>query len=629
MPSTFLGLNTGLSGLNYFQNALNTTSHNISNANTTGYSRQQVLATASDPLSYHQRYGMMGTGVTAVSIDRLREVFYDNKYWNVSAKQAQYEAQYEKLYSLETYMNEIGSDAGYTKWMSGLSDALQDLADNPSDYTTRISFTLGADSFTDVVNELANNFQNEQKSINDEMELIVSDINSLSKQIYELTQQIINVELKGGSANDLRDKRDVCIDRLSEYVTVEVEEHSLMYGVGKDSVPSNATTMSVRINGQLLVDEMEYKELKIAPREQKLNQNDVDGLVDIYWKCADGTAGERFNVTKYTGRLTGLMNIRDGNNGEVFAGTITAVSDNPPSAKIELPKDVHINVLNIPEQGTITLNGRDYLYDGWTAEYDENGYLNNFEFQNMTMMNENNVEVSALFPNNMVGYSGRIGESNRFKGIPYYMARLNELVRTFSKYMNDLTTKPLGDGRYPVDENGDPGLDMFTAVQPTGDDYVLAGTLDGNGTFTATESSYYKLTALNWELNSSWKKDPSKVVVFYNDDQAQGNIDHRPVVDKIIFGMTDMTMFEKGSVTHFLQSVTTNLGVDIKKMEVFEANQGDIKYTIDSQRKSISGVDENEEASDLVKFQNLYDLASKVISVLNEVYDKLINQTGV
>ena len=95
-----------------------------------------------------------------------------------------------------------------------------------------------------------------------------------------------------------------------------------------------------------------------------------------------------------------------------------------------------------------------------------------------------------------------------------------------------------------------------------------------------------------------------------------------------MYGMTDQTMFQQGSLSQYLQAMTTNLAVDIKKMEIFTANQDDIKYTIDTQRKSISGVDENEEASDLVKFENLYNLASKVISVLNEVYDKLINETG-
>ena len=89
-----------------------------------------------------------------------------------------------------------------------------------------------------------------------------------------------------------------------------------------------------------------------------------------------------------------------------------------------------------------------------------------------------------------------------------------------------------------------------------------------------------------------------------------------------------MKMFQQGSISQYMQSVTTNLAVDISKMSAFTNNQDDIKYIISNQRLSISGVDSNEEASELVKFENLYNLASKVISVLNEVYNKLINDTG-
>ena len=88
-------------------------------------------------------------------------------------------------------------------------------------------------------------------------------------------------------------------------------------------------------------------------------------------------------------------------------------------------------------------------------------------------------------------------------------------------------------------------------------------------------------------------------------------------------------MFQQGTISQFMQAMTTNMAVDISKMKVFTENQDDIRYTIDSQRQSVSGVDENEEASDLTKYENLYNLASKVISILNEVYDKLINDTGV
>lgn len=622
MPSTFLGLNTGMSGLTYFQGALNTTAHNISNANTEGYSRQKIMATASEALRMHQSYGMMGTGVSSYSIDRLRNSFYDNKYWASNNRYSKYNTQSENLSKLQTYMNEISNDSGYSKWISLMSSAIQDVADNPSNNTTRITYTLTADSYTDMINELANNFQITQKTINDEVELAVSEINSLSKQIYELTQQIISIELKGANANDLRDKRGVCIDKLSEYVDIDVQERSIMYGVGTEQVKSEAEALCIRIDGAILVDEMEYKELMVVPRNECVNQTDVEGLVDIYWKCPDGTPGEKFNSTKTEGRISGLFDIRDGNNGEAFSGTILAKTDNPPSVRVQVDSPIHVDKLNIPSQGSIRLNGREYLYDGWKADYDKDGNLTNFVFENMTMLNEKRVEVTAEFPNNMVGHSAVIGEKNQVKGIPYYMARLNEMVRTFSRYMNELTTSG-------VDANGEDGLDMYTAKDVYGNDFVLKDTMVGNGTITSSSQSYYRLTALNWELNSQWKSDPSKVVVSYKKDIEQGDIEARPILDKMMFGLTDPSMFEQGTLSQYMQSITTNMAVDISKVTTFSANQDDIRHTIDNQRTSVCGVDENEEASELVKFQNLYGLASKVISVLNEVYDKLINQTGV
>lgn len=623
MPSTFLGLNTGLSGLSYFQTALNTTAHNISNADTTGYSKQTVQASASDALRLKKSYGMMGTGITASAVERERNAYYDVKYWSANAKYSQYNTQHANLEQLQTYMNEMTSEAGYTKWMSELSNAMQDLSAKPADYTTRISFALTADSFTDMVNELSSNFQSTQKTINDEVELAVSEVNSLAKQIYELTQEIMTIELKGGNANDLRDKRGVCIDNLTQYVNADVDERSIMYGVGTDQVESNAKTMCIRVNGEILVDELGFNELTVVPREQRVNQNDQDGLVDIYWKNADGTAGERFDATNTTGRIAGLINIRDGNNGEIFSGTTTAVSDNPAEVRVDPAKPIAMKNLNIPSEGTITLNGKEYLYDGWTAQYDADGNLDHFTFKNMTMMDEKNVEVTAIFPTTgIVGAAAQIGTKNMTKGIPYYQSQLNELVRVFSRYMNDLTSSG-------VDAEGNPGLDAFTAENPAGGDFVLKGSMQGTGTISSSDSTYYRLTGLNWELNSEWKVNPKKIVVSYKEDIEQGNVEAQDILQKMMAGLTDPKMFQQGNISQFMQAFTTNLAVDTKKNEVFAANQDDIRYTIDNQRASVSGVDKNEEASSLTKFQELYRLASKVISVLNEVYDKLINETGV
>lgn len=621
MPSTFIGLNTGLSGLNYFQNAINTTSHNISNINTTGYSRQEITASASNPLNVTASYGMVGTGVSATAVERQRDAYFDIKYWKSNTTYNKYEAEQANLSQLQTYMNEIGGESGYTAWISKLSNALQEVADNPADDTSRISYTLTADSFTDMINEMSTNFQRTQKNINDEIELAVSEINSLTKQIYELTQQIISIEISGANANDLRDKRGACIDKLSTYTEVEVEEHSIMFGVGKDAVESHAEAMSIRIGNTILVDEMEFHQLMVVPRDQAVNQNDADGLVDIYWQNNDGSIGEQFLATRGSGKIAGLFDIRDGNNGVCFQGDVTAKTDTPPTLTITLAEGIHVSQLNIPAQGTITMYGKEYLYDGWEAEYDADGNINNFTFENMLMITSDGNKAIAQFPADTVGHPASIGKVNDTKGIPYYQAQLNEMVRRFSAYMNDLTTSG-------VDANGEEGLDMFTAEDIYGNDYVLKGTMQGTGTLKSSDSSYYRLTATNWELNSRWKTDADKVVVSYKEDVEQGDVESRPIVDKIIYGMTDATMFRQGTVSQFLQAMTTNMAVDISKLKTFAANHDDIRYTVDSQRKSVAGVDKNEEASNLVKFENLYNLASKVISVLNEIYDKLINQTG-
>jgi flagellar hook-associated protein 1 FlgK len=87
-------------------------------------------------------------------------------------------------------------------------------------------------------------------------------------------------------------------------------------------------------------------------------------------------------------------------------------------------------------------------------------------------------------------------------------------------------------------------------------------------------------------------------------------------------------MYTQGTVAQFLQSVTTSLAVDIQKYSSFADNMDEVATVIDNQRLSISSVDTNEEAASLVMYQNGYNLACKIISVMNEVYDKLINETG-
>ena len=134
---------------------------------------------------------------------------------------------------------------------------------------------------------------------------------------------------------------------------------------------------------------------------------------------------------------------------------------------------------------------------------------------------------------------------------------------------------------------------------------------------------------MNWSINQDIVKDQSKLVVSYKEDIEQQDKDAKGVLEKIIYGFNDQAMFSQGTVTQFLQSITTSLAVDVSKYDAFTTNMDEVATVIDNQRLSISSVDTNEEAASLVVFQNGYNLSSKVISVMNEVYNKLINETGV
>ena len=629
MPSTFLGLNTGLSGLNYYQATLNTTAHNISNADTEGYSRQTVLSKAAQALRVNNAYGMMGTGVQMTGIEQLRNRYYDTKFRASNSKLNEYTAVKEQLTQLQSYLNEMLSETGYTKLFSEMSAALQDLAGSPSDATYRTQFIQTADNFTDLIKETATNYQNTQTDINNEIAIHIDTINSISSQIYTLNQQIRNIETRGGNANDLRDQRELLVDNLSELVNVTVVETPIKYGTGEDAVDSGATTYEVRIGNALLVDDMQCRQLKVAARQEKINQNDVDGLYDVYWVGINGELGEEFNFNSnhVSGAIKGLLEARDGNNANPFSGTIEKMNEGTAdgsTVEITLAKDIDIDKLNLPIEGTITLNCKDYYYEGFEAVYDADGKLNSFIFKNITIQDETGKRIPAEFNEDLdVGREGVMGESVDCKGIPYYMTELNEFVRTLSKYMNDIFTSDKG-----ADANGDPGLDFFTAADMLGNDYVLKGT-DATGKLSTSESSYYQITALNWSVNQTIMKDQSKLVVSYKEDIAQGNKDAKDILEQIIYGMTDQSMFSQGTMSQFLQAITTSQAVDISKYESFSENMDEVTTVINNQRLSVSSVDTNEEAASLVVYQNGYNLASKVISVMNEVYNKLINETGV
>ncbi|HAZ91282.1 MAG TPA: flagellar hook-associated protein FlgK [Eubacterium sp.] len=504
MASTFFGLNIAYSGLQTYQTAVNATAHNISNVKTEGYSRQQVDIKAGDALRVYSSYGCVGQGVNAVSIERVRDSYYDEKYRNNQSRLGEYEVKDNYMTQMEDYLNEFSID-GFTTEYDSFFAAVDELQKDPTDDTRKNRVISSLRSMSEYFNELTLDFKNLQIGVNQEIKNKVEQINTIAENIATLNKQINVIEVHGSRANDLRDSRDALIDKLSKIVNIDVDERELGNG---------ATTFDVRINGQELVDTYNFNRLAVIGRDDKRNVSDAESLYEVEWEN-----GVTFNeyLDSLGGELRALIDIRDGNNDTL---------------EVEPAKTVSTET---------TFNS---------------------------------------------GY----------KGIPYYQTRLNKFATVFADYVNDLFSKGVNkDGKNPGD--------IFTV-----------------------KYSDSPMSAANLAINDYYVEHADKLPTKY---PGSDNSDQAFLDDIMSLRESPIDGFSGTTARYYLESIVSEVSVDTNKAKSFNSNFKTISETVQNQRLSVMGTDEDEEAMDLMKFQQAYNLAGHVMSILNQMYNKLINEMGV
>ncbi len=412
MPNTFFGLTIGSTGLYGANIGINTTAHNVSNTETEGYCRQEVHMKAGNALRMYGTAGMMGTGVEVIGVEQQRSEYYDRKYRSNNTVAGFYNTQEYYLKNIENYLNEIQLK-GFNTTFNQFNDSLQELSKNAADLTVRTEVTNFAQSFCEYFNFLSNSLLSIQEDTNFEVKNQVDTINSLGKQIAGLTKQINTLEITGGMANDLRDARALLVDQLSNIVDISVEERV----VGVESV--GLKSYSVKIGESHLVDTYQAYEMKVVPRERKINTSDLDGLYEVTW-----SNGQSFNPLTTGGTLQSLFEVRDGNNDEGFNGRTTA-TEGDTTITVTGTNINKVELLNIATTGIITIGNKDYTYNGFQVRQDDEG---NFEYE-FSLDEELKKDVDDI--------EVMIGKSIDYKGIPYYLAQMNEFVRTYAKAFND------------------------------------------------------------------------------------------------------------------------------------------------------------------------------------------------
>ena len=639
MPSQFFGLNIAYTGLLASNAAMNTTSNNIANVQTEGYSRQQVTQQAANALRVFQTYGCAGAGVETLAIERVRDEFYDGRYWDNNALLGEYDMKQYYMQQLETYFDDDGKSTGFkTNFDQLMITGLQALLKDPNSATAKSQFVGYAGALTEYFNGMAGNLEKVQKDINQEIKLKVDQINSLAGEIASLNKQINTIELAGTKANELRDRRTLLIDELSKIVDVEVKETPII-DANNENRETGANRYMVKIaGGQMLVDGSDYNGLECVARTsyEKVNQTDIDGLYEVYW--ADGQKFNLYNASM-GGDLAGLIQMRDGNNGENFTGQVTATgtttaadgkTHDTVTVKVTKAYLQDLNKCNLSDQGGILdLGNQEFYYDSWeyTCEYDANG---NATYSYTFTLSDSEKNPRGI-TNDRVGKKAEIGTDLSYQGIPYYMNQMNEWIRTFSQKFNDILTSGYSG-------NGDPGVKMFTGNKATGGEQFLLDDAakrydkqekkNSKVTVKVNDDSYYRLTAKNFDILDAMEQDPSLMA---NRKNASDGVEQNDLLNDLKNLATDKSKmsFRGCNASEFLQCILSDVALNASRANTFYASFKDISNTIDNQRISISGVDEDEEAVNLVKYQNGYNLASKMIQTLTEIYDRLILETGV
>ena len=637
MSSTFFGLTIAASGLNTSQAQINTTANNISNVNTEGYSKQVVNTVASSALRCYQSYGTTGTGVEATSVTQRRDLYYDEKYWNNQSALGFFQKKEYYMNQIQDYYNENSSNAGFTNIYTKMFNSLSSLQGSPGDDTVRKQFISNAKQLTEYFNQLSTKLQDLQNSINDEIKTAVDSINSIAEKTAILTKQINVIEQGGGRANELRDQRALLMDELSEIVDVEVREVDVKNSNNPDMF-TGATYYYVYINGQQLVDTYEYNTLSVDSRDadENYNQSDIEGLYDIVWT----KDGDRFNATPSSsgGQLKAMFEVRDGNNNENLHAQVKSATKN--TITVSNLSITDLNELNMPLKGRVDTNNMNFNYNGFTFDTDGEGKVSSITF-------ELTEPISDDIAQSLVAKSFQVGDDVDYMGIPYYQNQMNLFVRNFCEQFNLIEIGGEGGARGVDLDGNDMGaffiakdtIDhsiehdmtetlMETSTDGSGNTISTGKTFDYTKDAAAFSETYFLLTAGNVSIAKASDKDSRKFATTIADNYTAG-VDAADLVVKLQNLQSKQKLFRGGGGNAFLQCIYADITVDAQECQIFTKNFENIEKSISQQRMSVSGVDEDEEALDLVKFQNAYNLASKCISVFSEIYDRLILNTGV
>ena len=625
--SLWSDLSLGVTGLQASSNALNTVAHNITNADTEGYTRQQVelddrryitISKTGSAISYQQA----GLGVYYSNAKQVRDYFLDKTYRTELGRQDFYEVSKNTLNEVEDLLGELNG-ASFQKSMSDLWTAVQELTKDPCNSVTQGALVSEAAEFLERANSVYNDLAGYQDNINFQVLQDVKTINEYGKKILELNSTIRKIELGEEKANDFRDQRNLILDKLSALCNINYTEDQ--YG-----------SVSVQIEGEDFVKGSLCYEIWIDIDSQT-------GFYTPYWP-------QNSNYTVVPGgdpkATDNTIFTTDGKKGDrIYNIEAAHVFDTDRPISSEANTDVG------------KLRSLLYARGDRRADYTDIRFYD--DVKDSVLMNIE-AEFDQLIHNVITAVNGVLEEAAGVKTVsatstdPTDLAIYNAIKAQDADWYDGKEYKiheDVDDGyNYMEDANGAP-LQLFQKSTTDGyTRYDLGGTLGSYWVFNEEEMPKFnsrgqvvdnygnvidqnKLADLKYSLysvantciNQTLQQTPSLMgfrLADGSEDIKTMEALKRVFTDEVY--TLNPTVIKKVSLNEYYSDLVSQVSNSGYMYNSIYENQAKTVSAAESAKDQVEAVSSDEELSNMIKFQSAYNASSRFINVVDEMMEHLI-----
>ncbi|HOF85518.1 MAG TPA: flagellar hook-associated protein FlgK [Treponemataceae bacterium] len=625
MGSTFSAIEMGKRSLFAHSQSMQTAGHNLSNSSTEGYSRQRVELKATDPLyrpdlSREETPGQIGQGVSVGSIRRVRDELLDQRIVAQTNQEGYWKTRDNYILMMEQIYNEPAETSVRTR-MDQFWDSWEELSLYPESRSARQAVLARGETLTDAIHQQYRGLKAIRDIIHGDVEGVVRQVNDLSRQIAAVNEEIVKVRAMGDSPNDLMDRRDLLVEKLSGLINITTDQR-------------DPDEFVVHTDGIELVQGKTFRTFELTGGIEN------DGYGRVIWSDTGTT-------TNFSGGTLGaLLELRDGDVRDEIQKL-----DTMTMSFVDLVNDIHRDGMGSNGKTGVDFFVEQSFINNIAGNFDRNG---DGEFDSSYLYRVSG--GNKLSAREQIGLEGTLtlSAASGTVDVPYFST---DMVADVVERINNAGAEVVAS----LDRDGRLVLKGTTASNADNPDFVIrymadsgrflagyAGVLAAPGVdnaYTWEQANAVNALAgdeLAWavapiahpagwmEVNNAIKADVQTIAAgFPADDGVVFAGDNRAAVAIAAIRNTPVMVGNTRTFDDYFADAVTNIGLKGEQAERSLETQVTIMTELRGMRDAISGVNVDEELADIIKFQHGYNAAARFIATFNEMLDTVINRMGV